>query len=314
MAGTDSDPDFDGLGIAVTAAPLDEAMAVSDIGDATRLIPPWPLGATHEKLIPILTCLVLSTLMFSCAEDRAAISNPEAEPVALPTPDSPDQKRVLAILGDPWHAVAPIHRAILGGLIEEGWQAVTILNYDVPWDRLDQFDLVLMSRNGVHHVDMYLDNGVFPEDEELTYWLTAEQEEKLVDYVNGGAPLLLFHDEFGHYKCGNGVSRLAKSCFITHPPRVEITVTPTGLMPELSEGITPFNIVDEEYEVIMDESETSVYLESHSPEHGRFAQAWAHPFGEGKVGVLIPGHDEAAITHPMVDRAINNMLDWLLDR
>jgi len=35
---------------------------------------------------------------------------------------------------------------------------------------------------------------------------------------------------------------------------------------------TPFTVADEEYEVEMDESQTAVFMESHSPEHGRVAQ------------------------------------------
>lgn len=82
-------------------------------------------------------------------------------------------------------------------------------------------------------------------------------------------------------------------------------------MPELTRGVTPFSIVDEEYEVEMDESQTSVFLESRSPEHGRKAQGWAHSRGQGKVAVFIPGHSAPVSSHPMVWVAVQNMLQWL---
>ncbi len=94
---------------------------------------------------------------------------------------------------------------------------------------------------------------------------------------------------------------------------VEINVKPTGKMPEMTEGITPFVVTDEEYEVIMDESQTSVFMESHSPENGRHAQGWAHTYGEGKVAVFIPGHKMDTIVHPMVNRTVENILTWLVE-
>ena len=93
---------------------------------------------------------------------------------------------------------------------------------------------------------------------------------------------------------------------------MEIKVSPTGKMPELAEGVTPFTVADEEYEVEMDETQTSVFMESHSPEHGRAPQGWAHTFGKGKVGVFIPGHSPATISHPMVQRTIRNVTGWLI--
>ena len=82
-------------------------------------------------------------------------------------------------------------------------------------------------------------------------------------------------------------------------------------MPELTAGVTPFTVADEEYQVEMDEGQTSVFLESHSPEHGRAAQGWAHPYGRGKVAVLIPGHNTATIANPMVQRCAENVTAWL---
>ncbi len=105
---------------------------------------------------------------------------------------------------------------------------------------------------------------------------------------------------------------MAKAYFIRHPAIVSINVSPTGKMTELTQGITPFTVADEEYQVEMDESQTSVFMESRSPEHGRAAQGWAHTYGKGKVAVFIPGHSPATISHPMVQRCIQNIIDWLI--
>lgn len=85
----------------------------------------------------------------------------------------------------------------------------------------------------------------------------------------------------------------------------------TGLIPELTQGITSFTVSDEEFRMDLDESKTTVFLESYSEANGRTPQGWAHDYGKGKVVVLVPGHDRYSLEHPMVDQCIANIVDWL---
>ena len=244
---------------------------------------------------------------------RQLLSAAGASVAAASAQAPPRRQRVLAILGDAYHAVAPLDAALVGRLRKAGWEAVTIMDYAVPWDDFGKFDLIVLSREGHEYVTYFRERDSNPAvNKRDARWLTPAQEQKFEDYVTAGGRLFLYHDGFGYYPKGGAVSRLAKSYFIRHPAIVNIAVTPTGKMPELTEGVTPFTVADEEYEVEMDESQTSVFLESRSPEHGRAAQAWAHPYGKGKVAVLIPGHNAATITHPMVQRSIQNIIEWLM--
>lgn len=221
------------------------------------------------------------------------------------------KKRVLAILGDAYHCVAPLDAALVASLRKSGWEAVTIMDYNVPWDDFAKYDLIILSREGREYPRFYRERDANPPNKGEARWLTPAQEAKFEDYVTAGGKLFLYHDGFGAYPKGNGVSRVARAYFIRHPAVVGINVTLTGKMPELTEGITPFTCADEEYQVEMDESLTSVFMESHSPEHGRAPQGWAHTYGKGKVAVLIPGHNVATINHPMVQRCIQNITSWL---
>jgi hypothetical protein len=222
------------------------------------------------------------------------------------------KKRALAILGDAYHSVAPLDAALAGRLRKIDWEVVTIMDYNVPWDEFGKYDLIIQSREGREYVKYYRERDEYPPNRGDARWLTPAQEQKFEDYVNAGGRLFLYHDGFGAYPQGNGVSRVAKAYFIRHPAIVNINVTPTGKMPELTEGITPFTVADEEYEVEMDESQTSVFMESRSPEHGRAPQGWAHTYGKGRVAVFIPGHSPATISHPMVQRCIQNCIAWLI--
>jgi hypothetical protein len=253
----------------------------------------------------MLVCL----MPVSWAGNQAA---PTFETAAEDAEDD-DKKRVLAILGDAWHRVAPLDRHLVGKLRDKGWEAVVIMDYNVPWDDFESYDLIILSREGREYVQYYRDRDTKPKADEPSYWLTKDQAQKFEDYVNAGGRMFLYHDGFGNYPCDYAVARVARSCFIRHPAIVEINVTPTGKMPELTEGVTPFVVADEEYEVDMDESKTNVFLESHSPEHGRAPQGWAHTYGEGKVAVLIPGHRMDTITDPSINRIVQNVLDWLTE-
>jgi hypothetical protein len=222
------------------------------------------------------------------------------------------KKRVLAILGDAYHAVAPLDAALVGPLRKAGWEAVTIMDYAVPWEDFSQFDLIILSREGREYVRFFRERDTNPAvNRRDVSWLTPAQELKFEEYAKAGGRLFLYHDGFGNYQKGRGVSRVARAYFIRHPAIVNIEVKPTGKMPELTEGVTPFTVADEEYEVEMDESQTAVFMESHSPEHGRAAQGWAHSYGKGKVAVFIPGHSPATISHPMVRRCVQNITAWL---
>jgi len=223
------------------------------------------------------------------------------------------KKRVLAILGDAYHCVAPLDAALVAPLRKDGYQATVIMDYAVPWDDFAGYDLIILSREAHEYVKFFRDRDTNPgsADRAAALWITPAQEQKFEDYVNAGGRLFLYHDGFGFYPKGGAVSRLARSYFIRHPASVNIEISPTGKMPELTRGVTPFNVVDEEYEVEMDESQTSVFIESRSPEHGRKAQGWAHSYGKGKVAVFIPGHSAPVSSHPMVRQSVLNILDWL---
>jgi hypothetical protein len=223
------------------------------------------------------------------------------------------EKRVLAVVGDAYHAAAPLDSLLAGPLRKQGWKSSTIIDYDnVPWDEFGNYDLVIWSREGREYAKRLRERDMPGYKREPEFWLTAAQQDKLEAYVEAGGRLFLYHDGFGNHPKGEGVSRLARAFFIMHPAIVPIHVTPTGKMPELTEGVTGFTVADEEYKVEMDESTTSVFLESHSPQHGRAPQGWAHTYGKGKVGVLIPGHNRETQRHPMIRKLIGNVTDWLV--
>jgi hypothetical protein len=222
-----------------------------------------------------------------------------------------DKKQALAILGDAWHCVAPLYTSVVGVLKTRRYQPTTVIDYSVPFDDFNRYDVIVLSRYAFDDVTHYRERDRSPSRKRPPLWLTAAQEQEFEDYVKAGGRLLLHHDGIGFYPKDRAICRLAKAFFKTHPPIVDVRIARTDKMPELTEGVTPFTVADEEYQVEMDETQTSVYLESHSPQHGRAPQGWAHPYGQGKVAVFIPGHSGEVLAHPMVKRCLENVIDWL---
>ena len=221
------------------------------------------------------------------------------------------KKKALAILGDAHHSVFPQYSAIVRELQKKGYHTDVILDYDVPFEELSEYDIVVLSRYAYDDVVLCKEHNFNFAKGKDNLWLTSEQEQAFEDFVKAGGRLFLHHDGIGFYLKDRAISRLAKAHFITHPPVGKITVKATGNFPDLTKGIEPFDVVDEEYIVEMDESQTGVFLESRSEKNGRFAQGWAHEYGKGKVAVFIPGHDKNVLFHPMVKQCIKNVIEWL---
>src|SRR5512140_1102145 len=62
------------------------------------------------------------------------------------------KKRVLAVLGDAYHAVAYLDGALVAPLRKAGWEAETIMDYNVPWDDFAKYDLIIQSREAHEYV------------------------------------------------------------------------------------------------------------------------------------------------------------------
>lgn len=221
------------------------------------------------------------------------------------------EKRALAIIGDMYHAAAPLYNSIVVKLNNKGYKTDVIIDYNVPFENLSEYDIIVLSRYGYDDIRQ-LREHVFQTREGRKYiWITPDQEQAIEDWVKAGGHLFLHHDGIGYYPRDGAIVRLAKAFFISHPPIVPIMVKPTGKLPELTSGVEHFVISEEEYKLEINESATNVFLESFSEKNGRSVQGWAHEYGKGKVAVFIPGHDRKVLEHPMVDLCIANIIKWL---
>ena len=221
-----------------------------------------------------------------------------------------ESKRGLAIIGDAWHSAAYQYTSIVKQMKNKGVETDVVYDYDVPFDGLEVYDIIVISRWGLDDLHNFKEGLFLSPEWKENQWMTSEQEEKIEEYVKNGGNLFLHHAGHAYYSEGGSIRRLAKATHEGHPPRVEIEVYPTGDMPELSKGIKPFRITDEEYRMEIDES-TTVFLKSKSEKNGVANQGWVHDYGQGKVVVLVPGHDSNSLGKKSVKQLISNVIDYL---
>jgi hypothetical protein len=226
---------------------------------------------------------------------------------------SDTEKRALAILGDMWHCVAPLNRYIVREIEGFGYRTDVVMDQQVPFESLDAYEIIVLSKYAWDDARRFRErvHGTPAAKNDEMRWLTPEQEDLLEAWVENGGRLLLHHAGIGYYRKYGGIHRLSKAFFIKHPPVTTISLRPTGTMPDLMEGVVPFVLEDEEYEMEFDESQTTVFLESKSEANGRFPQGWAHDYGAGKVVVFVPGHDMRSLSHPMVGICIRRIIQHL---
>lgn len=221
-------------------------------------------------------------------------------------------KRALVFLGDAWHAPHPLRNLFAEKLMLLQYDTTFVTDYtpistnQIDFSQLHEFDLIVISRYALNDYKSYQN-----EHTQRVYWLSKEQELQLETFVLDGGSLLLHHDGIGFHPKESSICRLAKCFFQNHPEIISIRVEPQGYSTSLNAQISPYNIADEEFNMTLQESETTVFLKSFSEQNGWHAQGWCHPYGAGRVLVFAPGHDATVQRHPMVRQGLENALRWL---
>jgi type 1 glutamine amidotransferase len=96
--------------------------------------------------------------------------------------------------------------------------------------------------------------------------------------------------------------------FVSHPDQCPVTLEPRPGH-SLTAGIEPFTVVDEHYFVALDDAGADVFLHARS-KHGVQPAGWRRREGEGRVGVLTPGHNAEVWLHPHFQKLLLNVLRW----
>ncbi len=134
------------------------------------------------------------------------------------TQTSDNQKRGLAIIGDAWHNAAYLYMSIVQQMEEKGIKTDVIYDYDVPFDKLDEYDIIVISRYGMNDILNFQEGLFLTPVQKNNQWITSDQEDKIEEYVRKGGNLFLHHAGHAYYSQNGSITNLAKATHGGHPP------------------------------------------------------------------------------------------------
>jgi type 1 glutamine amidotransferase len=204
--------------------------------------------------------------------------------------------RILGLCDDVWHP-AQVVRNGLSGLEGYGYQFDWVENAK-QWSaqRMATYPAVILSKS----------NNMSSANE--SPWMTESVQQAFLSYVRRGNGLLAVHSGTAGYEQAAVLRALLGGVFREHPDQCPVTVEPLADHP-LSAGSEPFTLVDEHYQMLLDDQQAEVFLKTKS-EHGTQPGGWRRYEGDGRVCVLTPGHNLEVWQHPAYQRLLLNALRW----
>ena len=113
----------------------------------------------------------------------------------------------------------------------------------------------------------------------LKVWMTWEQENAVVNFVERGGGFLALHNATALYPEGGTYLRLVGGTYTTHGPLERFRVNVLDRSHVITHDVNDFEVADEQHIPIPDRSNVHLLLESRSAEGVVGAAGWAYQFG-----------------------------------
>lgn len=212
------------------------------------------------------------------------------------------KKKALALVGDFYHGADYIQAGFEAIADEVKADIEFVTDPDsVEWDRLDDYGVFILVKSA----------AIDPEKPGI--WMDKKYENAIVGYVKNGGSIFVLHSGLPGYQKAKDYRCMVKGHFLHHPEEHQrITVKPVSQYFGLTDGISAFEIVDEQYFVDCDEKDTHVFLEAESEQFGKCVAGWAHEFGKGRICCVTPGHTLEVLSQPMMQKTMINGLKWCM--
>ena len=227
----------------------------------------------------------------------------------------------LVIFGDSPHPPAPIEEAL--GQILEATGVVPHFSVDVEAlsaGNLAKVQLLLILRDGrqVPRTDGRRDELRELEDPlhgKIKTWMTLEQEQAVVAFVEQGGAFLNLHNSLGLYPPAGPYLKLVGGRYIGHGPFERFRIEVADRNHPITDGVSDFSTADEQHTpVLYDETQVHLILQSRMDNGIAVPAGWVREVGTGRVCHLASGHPVEPLVHPMYQRLMRNAVEWCLRR
>ncbi|MFP4661562.1 MAG: ThuA domain-containing protein [Halanaerobiales bacterium] len=213
-------------------------------------------------------------------------------------------KKILALVGDFYHPEDYLRKG-LNNIFEEGDQYSIIIkenHQEIDWNEINKYDLFILAASGQLNPE---------ESDEI--WMTENHQKILDKYISEGGSILVLHSGLAGYPTDGLFREITRGHFIEHPPEhPEIKIKAIENGHYITKEIEEFTIVDEQYFVEVDQEDTTPVLKAESDEFGFSIAGWVHPYKEGRVCCITPGHTLEVLDHEMMKRIIIASVEWCL--
>jgi type 1 glutamine amidotransferase len=211
-------------------------------------------------------------------------------------------KEIVTLLGDFYHSHNLMLKALDDALKE------TSIDYRIVDIEAGQ----LISRLQLNPDILVIgkENRINPQDQNVKCWMTDEIEEKIVNYVECGGRLFVWHSGLASYPADDEYCKMVRGYFKYHPEKNKMVRYFSPEKSILSRRFD-FEIMDEHYFVYCDTENTNIFLFSES-EDGSSIAGWTHNFGNGKILALTPAHREEGLNHQEMKALLVESIRYLL--
>jgi type 1 glutamine amidotransferase/glyoxylase-like metal-dependent hydrolase (beta-lactamase superfamily II) len=221
---------------------------------------------------------------------------------------SDPRPKALVMIGDSPHDPAHIEAGLRQTLAGAGLDAYfSVDSRALSAENLKHVQLLVMLRDGSH-----FPHGRRGAETKFTSWMTPEQERAIVDFVERGGGLLALHNSTGLYPDGGPYLTLLAGNYLGHGPLEIFRVTILNKTHPVTEGVSDFEVADEQHTPGVDKSRVEMLMENRSAEGIVGAAGWVRTQGKGRVCYLANGHTRDAQNHPECQRLIQNGARWCL--
>ncbi len=212
--------------------------------------------------------------------------------------------RIAALVGDFYHEAGPLRTALEAAAKGQGCTIDFFADPAAgPWDRLSQYSLLVMAREG----------RIAPRESNAV-WNTERHERAIAGFVAAGGGLVGLHAGLAYPHKGIYGQTLHGS-FAYHPEEHPVfRVRPLDAGHVLLDGFQEFAVRDEMYFIRVDSTQTTRLLEVAAPDYGSSTAAWAHAYGKGRVFCFTPGHYSEVLADPAYLRFLARGIQWALGR
>jgi len=224
-----------------------------------------------------------------------------------PPSGSNETHHALVFIGDRYHE--PEH-------VRQGLKSVFESSGVVPHFAVD---VRVLSADNLKRVDLLVilrDGMIWPDGRDKPYkiWMTPEQEQAVVDFVERGGGFLNLHNSMGLYPKDGPFLDLVGGNYTGHGPLERFHVEVVDAHHPITRGVKHFSVADEQHTPVYDRDRVHILLHNRSDDGKVAAAGWVREPGRGRVCHLANGHTRESLTHPMFQLLMRNAVNWCLRR